>query len=124
MEQRELDMSPVLSLCKLIKLLKKLHAFLPRIRNGGLLALQCCLPTRCLAEAQLKQMPMLAAKLKSACDSFNCSACSCHICIASTSMMLVGMKACAIHALTLFLLTCSGAHDLHSPGDGQVQPAV
>jgi len=37
---------------------------------------------------------------------------------------LLGMEACAVHALTLISLTYSGAHDLYSPGGKQGQPAV
>ncbi len=39
-------------------------------------------------------------------------------------MMLLGMEECAVHALTLISLTCSGAHNLYSPGGKQGQPAV
>ena len=59
----------------------------------------------CLSSCQ--QVPMLAAKLKSASDSFSCSVCSSHICTASKNMMLLGMEAGALHALTLISLTCS-----------------
>ncbi len=38
--------------------------------------------------------------------------------------MLLGMEAHAVHALVLILLTCSGAHDLDSPGGKPGQPAV
>lgn len=38
--------------------------------------------------------------------------------------MLLGVEGCAVHALTFTSLTCSGAHDLYSPGVRQGQPAV
>ena len=34
-------------------------------------------------------------------------------------MMLLGMEAGALHALTLNSLICSGAHDLYSPSGRQ-----
>jgi len=45
-------------------------------------------------------MPIVAADLKSACDSFSCSSCSTYVCTASESVMLQGMGVCAIHNLT------------------------
>ena len=69
-------------------------------------------------------MSMLAAKMTCACDSFSCSMCSIYICTASKSMMLLGVEGCAVHALTFTSLTCSGAHDLYSPGVRQGHPAV
>ena len=69
-------------------------------------------------------MPMVAADLKSACDTFNCSVRSTCICAASKSVMLQGVEVCAVHALTFTSLTCSGAHDLYNLGARQGQPTV
>ncbi len=39
-------------------------------------------------------------------------------------LLQLGMEPCAVHALALISLTCSGADDLYSPGGEQGQPAV